>query len=229
MDRYVKHFSGVQDCDLVLTKEGVAYQYDMSAGRVPYDAAYFNLCLSYEDQEIALRINAHRMKLVEQGLRLFPFKTDELVLDIGIGSGEFIKKRGNTFGYDINEKAVRWLKTRNLYSDRFEAFRAYTMWDVLEHLENPAVYLDRMGVGSLLFISIPIFDDLEEIRASRHYRPGEHLYYFTEKGLLVTMALHGFEMMGRDNGETEAGRDSIMSYIFRRYLPASVLAGAFTC
>ena len=55
------------------------------------------------------------------------------------------------------------------------------------------------------------------IRDSKHYRPGEHLYYFTELGFAQWMARHGFELLEVSNFETKAGRDSILSFAFRRH------------
>src|SRR5688572_9066508 len=95
---------------MICPAEGVAYQADMSV-RVGYDEAYFNKCLGYEDQGIALAINRGRIELVARHV-----DPGEAVLDIGVGSGEFIKKRPNTFGYDINPVAEAWLRKEKLWS-----------------------------------------------------------------------------------------------------------------
>lgn len=208
MDKIISGFHGRHDNDLFITDKGVAYQKDMG-NIVKYDEDYFNKCLSYEDQEIALKINEGRIGMVgrhHQGQ----------VLDIGIGSGEFIKKRQFTRGYDINPVAVKWLKESGLYSDYFMEFKAFTLWDVLEHIPDPVVYLRHMRNGSHLFISIPIFGNLSTIRRSKHYRPGEHLYYFTEEGLINWLGKYGFVLLERNDYETQAGREDIISYAFVR-------------
>ncbi len=218
MDRLIKRFSGREDGDLFITNRGVAYQRDMSF-RVPYDEAYFQKCAGYEGQQIAERINAGRIALVEKYLSRFPFSRDDFVLDVGVGSGEFIKKRRRTFGYDINPVAVDWLKTWGFWAENFGNFRAFTFWDVIEHIDVPEIYFKRIPTGSLLFTSIPIFEDLADIRESRHYRPGEHLYYFTDRGLVEWMQLYGFDLLERQAFEIDAGRDSILDYAFRKRAP----------
>src|SRR3990167_7023132 len=204
MDRMIKRFDAVADDDLMLCPQrGIAYQRDMSI-RVGYDAAYFDKCRGYEDQEIALAINAGRVALVDKHAG-----SAASVLDVGVGSGEFIKKRTNTFGYDINPRALEWLRAEGRYSEDFSAFNAFTFWDVIEHIEIPELYFRAMPESSYLFTSLPIFADLTRIRDSKHYRPGEHLYYWTESGFVEWMALHRFELLERQEFEIAAGRDSI--------------------
>jgi hypothetical protein len=178
-----------------------------------YDQAYLNKYVGYEASDIGKRINQARLKTVEQ-------YGDGALLDIGIGSGMFLKSYPDAMGYDINRAAVSWLRKKNRYSEDFNKFKAFTMWDVLEHCEAPEVYFKRFPIGALLFVSIPIFSDLGSIRQSKHYRPGEHLYYFTDEGFKFYMGLHGFELLGWNNLETKAGREDIGTYIFRKSPPS---------
>jgi hypothetical protein len=200
----------VPDRDLMICHPaGIAWQADMTV-TAEYDAGYFNKCLSYEDKAIALAINRGRIDLVNT------YVGNEPVLDIGIGSGEFIKKRPGTFGTDINPTAIEWLKRRGLYSERFDGFAGFTLWDVIEHMPEPDALFRKIPPGAYVFTSIPIFDDLNEIRQSRHYRPGEHLLYFTEPGFIHFMAWQGFSFLEERDFETQAGRDSILSFAFRK-------------
>lgn len=205
MDRFIRLAADTVDGDLTVGRF-VAYQTDMTI-RCEYDETYFNKCAGYEGQTIARKINAGRAALVNKywGGR---------VCDVGIGCGEFIRARPMTYGTDVNHVALKWLRENG--KEAIGDFTAYTFWDVLEHVPKPEEYLDRIPVGGLLFTSIPIFDDLGKIRESKHYRPGEHLYYFTDHGLVSWLALHGFELLERQSFEIEAGRDSIFSYAFRR-------------
>lgn len=210
LDRFIAEFPSISDGALELCPaHGTAYQRNMAV-RAAYDESYFNKCRSYEDQEIALKINAGRIALVDRYIGTAP------CLDIGIGSGEFIKKRCNTFGYDINPVAVEWLNARGLYCDDFASFGAFTFWDVIEHVARPEDYLSKIRPSAYLFVCLPIFLDLADIRQSRHYRPGEHLYYWTGKGFVAWMRLHGFELLEIQDYEITAGRDSILSFAFIR-------------
>ncbi len=205
MDRFIRLAVDTVDGDLTLGKY-VAHQTDMSV-TAAYDETYWDKCAGYEGQAIARKINAGRVALVNN----YWFGP---VCDVGIGSGEFIRSRPMTYGTDVNPVAQKWLKDNGKQAQG--EFTAYTFWDVLEHIPRPSVYLDLIPVGGYLFTSIPIFHDLTKIRESKHYRPGEHLYYFTDKGLVTWLALHGFDLLERQSFEIEAGRDSIYSYAFRR-------------
>lgn len=210
LDRFAAWVKGIDDGELVLLfDQGMAYQRDQSQ-RVPYDEAYFNKCSGYEGQEIAEKLNAGRIAMVE---RHYGVGT---VADIGIGSGEFIRKRPNTYGVDINPVARQWLKDNDLWADDLRAFKAFTMFDVIEHCPDPTEYFGKMRDGSYLFASIPIFNDLTRIRESKHYRPGEHLYYWTEEGFVSWMRLHRFELLECSDFETKAGREDILSFAFIR-------------
>jgi hypothetical protein len=210
MDSVIAAMPAITDSDLMLCPEfGVAYQADREHV-VDYDEAYFDKCASYEGQQIADAINASRIALVERwygGARL---------CDVGIGSGEFIKRRPNTFGFDVNPVAIEWLKRNDLWADRLEYFGGFTFWDVLEHVPDPALYLDCVHLHAFVFASIPVFQDLRLIRTSKHYRPGEHLTYWTERGFIDWMSAHGFLLLEVNDDETKAGRDSIASFAFKR-------------
>ncbi len=89
----------------------------------------------------------------------------------------------------------------------------------VEHVAAPQEYFERIAPGAAVFVSLPIFATLDAIRGSKHYRPGEHLYYFTHAGFVAWMALYGFRLLEASDHETQAGRDGIMAYAFRRELP----------
>lgn len=211
LDRFIAALPAREDGDLMLCDDaGIAWQKDR-AHRVTYDAAYFDKCRGYEGAEIARKINAGRVELVDA------YVGTTRVLDIGIGSGEFIAHRPRTCGFDVNPKAVDWLRRRGLFASRLEEFAAFTFWDVLEHVPDPGEYLDRVRLHGFVFASLPIFAALDRIRESRHYRPGEHLQYFTRDGFETWMHCHGFMLLDRRTFEIDAGRDGIYSYAFKRF------------
>jgi hypothetical protein len=211
VDRYIAGLPAEQDADLMLCyQHGIAYQKDCTPG-VEYDAAYYAKCQGYEDQAVALAINAGRIALVAK------YRGIGQVVDIGIGSGEFVKKRPNTYGRDVNPVAIEWLKRNDLWADRLEEFEAFTFWDVIEHVPEPDVYFRQIPINAHVFVSIPVFDALDDIRKSRHYRPGEHLYHFEEYGFVNWMEWHGFLLLDHQTFEIDAGRDSIHSFAFKRF------------
>lgn len=210
MDSVIAAMPAITDADLMLCPDfGVAYQADREHV-VAYDEAYFDKCAGYEGQEIAQRINRARIALVARHFG------GGKVVDIGIGSGEFIKSRPNTVGYDVNPFAIEWLKRNDLWAGHLEYFGAFTMWDVIEHVPDPGVYLKCVHLHAYVFASLPVFDDLYSIRSSKHYRPGEHLTYWTHEGFVNWMGLHGFLLLEENDAESQAGRESIKSFAFKR-------------
>lgn len=211
MDRFVAAFPAFADEDLMICAEhGVAYQADREHV-LCYDEAYYNKCASYEGQQIAEKINAGRIALVSR------YIGGNALVDVGIGSGEFIRKRPNTFGHDVNPVAMEWLKRNDLWAKNLSSYAGASFWDVLEHVQDPGVYLNQINLHAFVFVSIPIFYGLRAIRLSKHYRPGEHLYYWTESGFVEWMERHGFMHLETADFEIEAGRESIYSFAFKRY------------
>lgn len=211
MDPFMAGFEAVSDNDLMICeRNGCAYQADMSVS-VPYDEAYFDKYSGYEGSEIAVRLNSGRVAFVNAWVG-----SETYVLDIGIGCGEFIKSRPKTFGKDVNEKAIAWLKANGKWAESLWAFQAFTFWDVLEHVRQPNDYFRQIHIGSHVFFSMPIFDDLRRIRESKHYRPNEHYMYFTERGFIDWMAMYGFRLLATSDFETVAGREDILSFAFHR-------------
>lgn len=197
---------------------GVAYQMDMRSTIPPgWNAEggnYFDHYAALAGNPVSRAIHDARVRLVDTYAG-----ASCPVLDIGIGSGEFIRSRPNTFGYDVNPKAIEWLEREELLGAISE-FQAFTFWDVLEHIDRPdRHYFKYIPDGSLLFTSLPIFGDLRKVRASKHYKPGEHLYYWTEDGFVRWMAEYRFRLLERNEAESAAGRDSIVSFAFKRDLP----------
>lgn len=216
MDSLIAAMPFRDDADLrICDADGVAYQADMRAGRVEYGEDYFVKVSAYEGGEIARRVNAGRCRMIARHLR-----PGASVLDWGAGSGAFMREARaagfDVHGFDVIEETVRWLRATGAYSHDAARFDALTLWDVIEHLETPAEVLGQVRPGAMVFASIPVFADLGRIRESRHYRPGEHLYYFTADGFVRWMASHGFRLVETSDHEVEAGRESIGAFAFVR-------------
>lgn len=193
---------------------GVGY-YPVTAGAAPYDRAYFERFGRQADSQIGRALMNARVDLVAD------YHAGELV-DVGIGSGAFVELRNsggrfppNTFGFDVNPCGLAWLKDRQLYADPYvRRVRAVSFWDVLEHIPDFPKIL--ANVTDWVFISIPIFTDANHVLRSRHFRPTEHVWYFTAEGLINVMAQLGFRHVYQDNVETRLGREDIGSFVFRR-------------
>ena len=174
-----------------------------------YNANYFNKYKGYANTVMGVKLNQARVSFVSE---FFSGK----VLDVGIGCGQFVTSRENTFGYDVNPEAIRWLKANDLFIDlyRNKKFDALTFWDSLEHIKEPEKAIKQAKLW--VFISIPIFEDLSHLLKSKHLRRDEHFWYFTHYGLVQWFSENSFDLVDLTNKENELGRDGINTYVFRR-------------
>lgn len=190
----------------------------MGRGRVAYDAAYLETFRRYAGSRVEKALNTGRVGMLERYAA-----RGAAVLDIGVGSGAFLDAAAaagfRPSGFDINPRAVAMLRDGGRYAADARAFDVVTFWDSIEHMEAPDVILKRIQRDAIVLVAIPVFDDLARIRESRHYKPGEHLLYFTPDGFIHWMALRGFRLLERSDHETAAGRDSIGAFAFKRDLP----------
>lgn len=193
-------------------KEGILYQRDMSVS-IEYGDEYFKHYVDLEDSDVAVKLNQGRVALSHRYCKS--------ILDMGVGSGEFIKKsHAVMYGYDVNPVAISWLKEKNIWLDPYEGgldkVDGITLWDTLEHIPQPTQLLDLILPGQFVFISLPIFSDLMKVRFSKHYKPNEHYYYWTVNGMITYMNDMNFEPVEISDQETKAGRQDIIAFAFRR-------------
>lgn len=132
--------------------------------------------------------------------------------DIGIGGGAFVKEM-ECMGFDVNPIALEWLEKKDALWNQ-EPIGAMTFWDSIEHMNDPAAVLRKCE--KFAFISTPIYKSAEACIHSKHFKVPEHLWYFTERGLMCYMAEQGFSPIEKSNMEESAGRQGIGSYVFKR-------------
>lgn len=216
MNGVIKKLPFVSDADLALCLgHGVAYQLDMSLKTVEYDEGYLAKCKAYEGSDIARAVVSGRLGFLSRHVG-----AGASVLDVGVGSGEFLHAAIShgyaAKGYDVISSVAERLWFAGIYGCSSEGFDAVTMWDSIEHMEDAEPWLVKIKNGAVLFVSLPIFTDLKRIRESKHYRPGEHLYYWTAQGFIEWVEQFGFRLIERSNHESESGRESIGAFAFRR-------------
>jgi hypothetical protein len=154
---------------------------------------------------------------------LYRFMRSGRVLDVGYGDGEFVRqanKRGLTaFGYDIHADEVAGVPIIDALAGDFDAV---TLFDSLEHfqyLTHLFTVRPRFFVVTIPHTPADITDD--KIIYWRHYKPNEHLHYFSTNSICALFARFGYtrlenypiEDIIRKNPEQEV---NTMTYIFKR-------------
>jgi len=210
MDPIIKNYKIMSQDDDLIYCEMLAYQKNMDLS-VDYGEKYYEKYLKMENTPIAKKLNELRTTITQ--------KYCTCILDMGIGSGEFIKKsKLKVYGYDINPLAIKWLKENNLFIDPYNGIpnkiQGVTLWDVLEHIPDPQLLLTKIAKGTFIFLSLPVFTDLTRIKYNKHYRPNEHYYYFTIDGIKKYMKDYNFSLLEDNNLETLAGREDISTFVF---------------
>lgn len=179
----------------------------------PYDHGYFDRYQKLADTPLGHQLTMARLRLVARHYQ-------GTVLDVGIGAGQFVSARPDTWGYDVNPAGVEWLKKLGKWANLYDAwqpqdrFPALTFWDALEHIDKPEEAVAK--ASEWVFVSIPIFNGAEHILSSRHYRKDEHIWYWTHDGLIRWFAEQGFTCVEHNTCESMLGRDGIGSYAFKR-------------
>jgi len=172
------------------------------------DEYWHKYSVEYAESAISFKLNQFRRRFVLESLG-----GAGGLCDIGIGAGQFVEIM-NCKGYDVNPHARTWLERHEAYGDPYvTCFTTLTFWDVLEHIEDPSPLLSQ---AKNVFVSLPIHEDVEACLASKHLKPDEHIWQFTERGLKCFMRYFGFELVKSDDSETKIGREDIMAYFFTR-------------
>lgn len=185
-----------------------------------YGDDYWTLYQDYAQSPIAPGLRKLRL----QDLMEISDETYNL-LDIGIGNGQFAhdakREEFTVYAYDINPRAVTYIKKNfNFLNPNTDTLPScvLTMYDTLEHIPQPSNLLRRWPVGTYLIVSLPIFTSFIDLRKSKHFKPNEHLHYFTASGLIFFMSLMGYFLISAHDKESQLGRDSIQTFTFQKKL-----------
>ena len=136
-----------------------------------------------------------------------------LLLDVGCALGDCLleaKKLGweNPLGLEVSEYAVEFARSRDLlvfrgdlFNHPFQSnsFNLITLQDMLEHTTNPLSQLEAayqlLKPGGCILITTPNVEGiLAKILRSfwYHYKPGEHLTYFSFNTIKLALEKAGF-------------------------------------
>lgn len=180
-----------------------------TAPAMNYDSGYFAHYQKLDATPMGKALTKARVDLVRK------YTDPKYGVDIGIGGGVYVSCSGG-MGYDVCTDAVVWLgrNYRDPYDKWYGPVSTITCWDSLEHIPEPEKLL--ACVGEWLFVSMPIYKDMQGVLTSKHYKPGEHLHYWTLAGFIAWCERQGFEVQEVNHAEEELGREGITSFAFRR-------------
>ena len=144
-----------------------------------YDLEYFDEMLR-RNSGTAKRISKIRWKFIN---RVDP----KLVLDYGSGVGWFtaFKPEGVTVDtYDIGEYPQTGIQ--HSYYD------VVCFWDVLEHIHSMKEIESILTKTRNIALTTPIKPKKQNLKTWKHFKPGEHLNYFTGESLNETFEKYDF-------------------------------------
>lgn len=185
--------------------------YPTPTGDAVYNRAYWERYQAMDATPMGRELTDMRAALVAEHYG------DGQMVDVGIGGGAFVMARPRTYGADINPHAIQWLQDVGMWHPgvtRLSPVIAASFWDSLEHIHDPTAILAH--VLQWVFVSLPIFRGPDHVLASKHFRKDEHCWYFTHDGFIRFMRDHGFLCRHWDVRESDAGREDIRTYAFRR-------------
>ena len=197
--------NGLTDCLLWSEELGMGFH---PRPPMDYTGPYFEKYQALDATPMGEALTRARMEMVKRHI------DPASVLDVGIGGGRFVEEAG-CFGYDVNEQANFWLRSKNVFRDASFGWPAMTFWDSLEHVPDPEALV--RSVGEWVFVSMPVYKDQADCLKSKHFKPGEHLHYWSVRGLVGWCAKMNFGCVEINERESELGREGITSFAFRRF------------
>ncbi|MGH2536705.1 MAG: class I SAM-dependent methyltransferase [Candidatus Promineifilaceae bacterium] len=208
------------------------------------DAAELGALYAAVQDETYVQERAGRERTFERHLRSLEAFTGpgagRSLLDVGAYTGVFVAVAGRAGWQAWGLEPSRWaaevaqeqglavlpgsLETADLNGRRFAAV---TLWDVIEHLDDPAAGLNRayqlLQPGGVLAVhTMDISSPTARLLGARWpWLMQMHLHYFSGRTLAEMVRRHGFELLGL----RPQGRYLSLRYLVSRLRPYSAPAG----
>ena len=125
-------------------------------------------------------------------------KTQVHCLQMGIGSGAFLQELNkNTqligHGVDYHMPAVHWLAENKLHVKK-DVYDVLIFLDTFGDHQFPKLVLENYK-PKFVIISLPIFQDKQQIYNSEYFGVGKGCWYFSRKGLIDYMKDAGYGLL----------------------------------
>jgi len=138
-----------------------------------------------------------------------------VVLDYGSGVGWFRAWRPKgvqVYSYDVADYPQTGVE--------LVIYDIVCFWDVLEHISDFAVIEPILALAKNVAITLPLMPKGERFDTWKHFKPGEHLHYFTEATLNALFSRYGFELIKAGKTERPPRKD-ITSVLYAKVDSAS--------
>lgn len=161
------------------------------------------------------------------------------VLDIGCGNGRFLfaaKREGyGAYGLEISTAARRVAKSKGIYvydkglleqDFKTKKFDIITLWQVLEHIDDPNRYLSKIKKiikkDGLLYIGVPNIQSTQYLIFRNkwfHLDLPRHLFAYSPKTLKEILEKNGFDVFRIDHDYLEYNPFGFFQSFFNVILP----------
>lgn len=201
-----------------------------------YDTSYAKNYLNYAVSPQNTPLNLFRLGLVSRWLG----GDRRVLLDFGCCVGEFARFAEhfyNCWGLEPNRSAAGFarIRTNAQIVEKTTAlplniFSAVTLWDVIEHIEDPRGFVTMirdkiLAPRGVICITtpnveaVPLWHD-EQMRKWKHYKPKEHLFLYSEHSLVKLFEPLGFEVahVGFEESDIRPGNPNrdILTFVVRK-------------
>jgi len=131
------------------------------------------------------------------------------VLDYGCGVGWF-KAFKPDWVVQVDTFDIMPVPQTGLTRDKYTVL---TMWDVLEHIPDFTTLVPILEKVSFVAMTIPIKPEKVGWGTWKHFKPGEHLQYYTEDLLKALFDRYDFQLMAKETPECPP-REDVVSFLF---------------
>ena len=167
-----------------------------------------------DDKNQIIKNSLIRLKVIKKYISKYNLKN---IFEIGCAYGFFLNTVKKNFdrigGVDVNKEAINFAKNKlklNVSNDNFltldknviNQYNIFCMFDVIEHLQSPEKYLEKISQcsskDSLIIITT---GDIESINAKingknwRLIHPPSHIHYFSKKTIKLLLEQKGFDVL----------------------------------
>ena len=192
----------LKENETILNQKGIVVECKYRESKAEYNINYYENMLR-EYSKSAEKISKIRWDFISE---INPNK----VLDFGSGVGWFRAWRPKdveVYSYDIGKFAQTGIPTGD--------FDIICMWDVLEHFENLNEVRYLLDRTKYIALTVPLLPKNQDLKAWKHYKPGEHYHHFSKETLDCFMSGYGFEHIRSGYFECPPRQD-ILSALYKK-------------